>query len=454
MNEYKIYKLKNGVPFIYIPKNEDLTAIQFGIKVGSNNEPDEFHGASHYLEHMLFKGTEGTPNGRELFNKFYNKGAYINAFTGKESTNFVVKINSKHIEEAINTLTDILSNSVLEQEEYDREKLVIIEEINQGLDEHSRFLLNESYILMFGENRLSKEIAGTPESILSLKREDIFNFYKKFYSANNIYVCISSNISPDIILNYLNNSFLTSLSNTMIEPIQYFPLDQSTPNYKIHEKKLEQIYLNISFPICDKYSNDKYTLDIIKTLLGGTMNSRLFVDLRENNGLSYQISVSNRAYDKYGDFTIFTSFDKKSLYNLHSTELNITLDSLLKDLFTNNLKENKPGALGIIMNNLVRLKSELISEKELEDFKGYMTGSLQIFFDDISNLTDYYVNQLMFFPENVKTIENLINTYNKITINDIQNIAKKYFDFNKLNITILGECHEKELNNYIQHYNK
>ena len=454
MNEYKIYKLKNGIPFIYIPQNEDLSGIQVGVKVGSNNESDEFHGASHYLEHMLFKGTEATPDGRELFNKFYNKGAYINAFTGKESTNFVVKINSKYMEEAINTLSDMLSNSQLAQEEYNREKLVVIEEINQGLDEHSRFLLNESYILMFGENRLSKEIAGTPESILNLNREDVFNFYKKFYSANNIYICISTNISPDIILNYLDNSFLSTLSNNIIEPIQYLPLVQNNPNYKIHEKKLEQIYLNISFPSCDRYSNDIVTLDIIKTLLGGTMNSRLFVDLRENNGLSYQISVSNRAYDKYGDFTIFTSFDKKSLYNLHSKTPDISYDFLLKKLFTNDVKENKPGALGIIMNNLVRLKNELVSEKDLEDFKGYMTGSLQIFFDDIGNLTDYYLNQLMFFPDNVVTIESLIDKYNKITIHDIQNIAKKYFDFNKLNITILGECNETQLDNYIQSYIK
>ena len=145
---------------------------------------------------------------------------------------------------------------------------------------------------------------------------------------------------------------------------------------------------------------------------------------------------------------------KKSLYNLHSKTPDISLDSLLKNLFTNDVKENKPGALGIIMNNLVRLKNELVSEKDLDDFKGYMTGNLQIFFDDIGNLVDYYLNQLMFFPDNVKTIESLIDTYNKITIQDIQDISKKYFDFNKLNITILGDCNEKDLDSYIKNYYK
>ena len=157
------------------------------------------------------------------------------------------------------------------------------------------------------------------------------------------------------------------------------------------------------------------------------MNSRLFVDLRENNGLSYQISVTSRVYNKYGDFTIFTSFDKKSLYNLYSKTQDISLDSLLKDLFTNNLKEKKTGALGIILDNLLRLKNELISEKELEDFKGYMTGSLQIFFDDIGNLTDYYLNQLIFFSDNIITIQELIDIYNHVTIQDIQEVSKKYF---------------------------
>lgn len=450
MDTYTIFTLSNNIPVLYIPRDQSISSIQVGIKVGSVNETSILHGASHYLEHMLFKGTEKIKDSKEIFNKLYNKGAYINAFTGKENTNFLIKINSKYFELAITILSDMLLHSTLELNEFELEKLVVVEEINQGLDEHSRLLVNMIHKIMFPQSVLEPEIPGTPESILALTRPSVMEYYKKYYCANNLFICITSNLEIDIIKNMLIKSEFPNFPVHKLETVIYNTINQVNPNYSIIDKNLEQIYIAIGFPTCNKFSEDKYVLDFIKILLGGNMNSRLFIDLREKNGLSYQILVNSMYYDSSGLFYIFTSFDKNSLYTLSTIE-NSTLDSYLQNLFQNS-KSEKPGALPLILDNLYRLQTELITDEELNNFKGFIEGNLQLFMEDTENVVGYYSTQLMYFHENILTIQELIDKNNLITKEDIQRVSKKYFDFSKLNISILGNCNKSKLHSYVQKY--
>ena len=446
-NEYETFTLINGMRVMYIKNDTNLSSIQVCTKVGSIDESKKLHGASHYLEHMLFKGTKKKTKSTEILEDIYNKGAYINAFTSKNSTCFLSKINSKYLKNVIDILSDMLLNSTLTIKAFDIEKAVVIEEINQGLDEPIRFLINKLYSLIFDKHVLSSEIAGTPESILALKRDDIIKYYKKYYNASNMVVIICSNLSIKDVKKYLNDSYFIKFKPLVIKQKNCTIPQQKIPRFSIDYRNLEQIHLMIGFKVCNMYSEDRFGIDIISSILGGNMNSRLFIDLREKNGLSYQIEVISSYYEDYGDFMIYTSFDKDSLYYKNEMDTNIDYD--IDKLFGNtNTNTKSKGVLSIILDNLYKLKNEAINKKNLDNIKGYIIGNTEISVENTSNLVGYYGDQFLFNQE-IHTINDLKEKYNSITSKNIIKLSKKYFDFNLLNISILGNTDLKKLNNFI-----
>ena len=449
--EYQVFNISNNIPIIYTQiKDSNLTSIQICVKVGSIDEPTELNGASHYLEHMMFKGTKKRDKTKDIFTEIFNKGGYINAFTSKNSTCYVIQLNSDYINTAIDVLSDMLLNSTLDNEEFELEKAVVIEEINQTSDDPQRFLLVKIYETIFKDNQLAQCIAGKDEIINSFKRDKIMKYFKTYYVSNNIAISICSNLSKEKIKSLIQKSDFSKFKpNNEIIRKESSILSQQKPRYSISSKNLEQIHLAIGFPVCDMYNEDKFVVDLLSCILGGNMNSRLFMDLREKNGLSYQIDVGTNYYEKNGELIIYTSFDKHSLFNIddQSDSIDDCIETLFKD-YTK--KEIKPGGLPIILNNIKDLKEQLISDEELENNVGFLIGNTDIAIEDTKNLVGYYGEQLL-FKQKIFSINELKKKYKSITKENILKIANKYFDFNKLNIAILGDVDRTKLSKIIDH---
>jgi predicted Zn-dependent peptidase len=448
--KYNIETLSNGIKLIYIPrKDNNISNISVFCKVGSIDENEITYGMSHYLEHMLFKGTNKRPTSKNISSELDQVGAYFNAYTDKELTCYIVKVNSDFIENSIDILGDILLNSKIDEKEINMEKEVVIEEINKGKDEPSRKVIENAYEIIFKSNPLSHSIGSEPENISNYKRQDVYDYYKRHYVSNNIIISIASNISLNKLIKYINNSDFINLKpnlNALHSPKPLFLQDK--PRYYVEQKKLEQLHLAIGFPCESTYTEDRYTLDLIKIILAGNMSSRLFIDLRENNGLSYNVSMDVCYHEMCGCILIQTSLNKDSLFiknqstykNKNELEIKFGEDDF------------SPGGLPIILENLKYLKNNLISKEELDKAKGYIKGSFILGLEDTLSISDYFGKQIVFEHSPIQNFGYLLEKYSEITPSKIIEISNKYFDFNKLNISIIGQYSENDVEEFINKY--
>ena len=466
--DYNIFNLNNGIKVIYIPRNDNnISSISVFCKVGQRNEPDDLTGASHFLEHMLFKGTKLRPKSKNISGELDSIGAYFNAYTDKNLTSYIVKLDSKYFKKGIDILSDMLLNSKIDDDDVKIEKQVVIEEISRARDNPADLISDKIYELIYKDHPLEHSIGSTNEKISNYNRNRVYEYYKKYYSSNNIIISICSNLKINIIKENINNSFFPKY------PIQNFKLTNYTPlkiqtkrRYSSIFRKLEQTHISLGFPIEGISTQDRYCLDLIKVILAGNMSSRLFTDLREKNGLSYNVSIDLSYYKECGNFIIYTSVDKNSLFikNNHSIVDNTindnmiddsTIDNNINNLFTKNIEIETitPGCIPIILENLIRLKSQKVLDKELENAQGFLRGHLIIEKEDSHSLSDYFGKQLLLDYKPILNFGYILDKYNNITPKQIRRICRKYFNFNKMNIATIGNCYENDLKDFVENYN-
>lgn len=443
----KQFTLNNGIKVVYLPrKDNNITCISVFCRVGSVDEPYQLQGVSHFLEHMLFKGTNKRPNPKDIAGELDEVGAYFNAYTDKNVTSYIVKLNSDYTKRGIDILSDMIVNSKIRAKDMITEKRVVVEEINKSKDNPSEHIEELFYQQLFGSNPLGHSIGGDEEKILAYPPSKVKEYYKKYYSSNNIVISISSNLKFNKIRNLIKQSYFSKLSSKNFE--HHYPTlrKQVSPKIFVEHKDLEQVHLKVGFPVCNMYHKDKYVLDLIKIILAGNMSSRLFLEMREKHGLSYSVSVDYYSYESAGQFSIQTSFDKQSLFI--KEQANPGSVSNIK----NSQLKNTPGGLTIILNNLMKLCRELVSQDELDKVRGFIKGHLVIEKEDSHSLTDYFGRQVVQDYATITNFGDLIEKYSKITPKNIKQVSKKYFDMKKVNITLIGEYSEENIKNFIHKY--
>lgn len=455
MSDFNQFRLDNNIEVVHIPNSSNITAIQIFIKVGSINENIDEKGMSHFLEHMLFKGTKKRNNPKAIAKELDSVGGYFNAYTDKDVTCYIVKINSDHIKIALDILSDMLCNSIFNNEEFEMERNVVVEEINKDKDDFGRQVIENLYEIIFENNPLMYSIGAEEEDIRNFTRENVIKYWKKHYCSNKTYISICTNKTKIETQNLLNIFFKNFKPCQDIDILKQTKLNlQTEPRYNLQiNKNLEQVYLALGFPLCDRYNNDKYTLEIINILLAGNMSSRLFTSLREKNGLSYNISCDIGLYKDTGIMYISTSFDKDSLIlkNINDIKQQKNFNELYESIFNNDSNKFGPGGLPIIIHELHKLKTELVDEEELSKVKGYLQGNLILKTESSNNLSEIYGRQLL-EQYSITSQKKILEKYNGIESEDIRNISKKYFDFKKLNISIIGDYQESYIKSFIDYY--
>ncbi|MGL4911675.1 MAG: M16 family metallopeptidase, partial [Romboutsia sp.] len=342
---YKTHVLKNGLTIIgeEIPY---LKSISLGvwINAGSRIEDEKFSGVSHFIEHMLFKGTKNRTS-KEIASEIDNLGGQINAFTSKECTCYYVKLLDSHIDIGLDVLSDMILNPLFDKNDIDKERLVILEELKMyedSAEDVAYDLLTES---VYEGDGLGMNIIGTKKSLYDINQEELLNYFRKYYVPNNSVIAISGNFDFNEIVKKIEDNFITWEAREVQVEVEKAEFKNC---FITKNKDTEQVNLAMSLeaiPVED--TKEVYALAIISTVFGGSVSSRLFQKIREEEGLVYSIYSSQSLYRKCGELGIFASMSNENLeevYNLIIEEIKEIRTNYLTNKEINETKEQLKGS--------------------------------------------------------------------------------------------------------------
>jgi predicted Zn-dependent peptidase len=417
---YKITKLSNQLEVITAPISGTKTiTVLVMIATGSRFEDKQISGVSHFLEHMFFKGTLKRPTTLAISSELDRVGGEFNAFTGKEYTGYFIKVEASQLELALDVLSDMLLNSKFEEEEINREKGVIIEELNMYLDNPLIYIEDLFEECLYGDTPAGRDTIGTKETISQLNRQQILNYLNSQYSSDKIIISLSGGFKPSA-LKLINKYFKKFSKQDYQEKIKTND-KQTKPNLNLFYKKTDQAHLSLgvrTYPFGDK---DEIAAKIISIILGGTMSSRLFTELRERRGLAYYVRTHNEPYTDSGYLT---------------TQAGVPIDKINQ-------------AIKIILAEYKKITEKLVGAEELNRVKQCLIGRTTLNLESSDSLANWYARQAILFKEQNKkdkilTPEKYYNTIKKVSAEDIRRVAKEIFVNQKLNLAVIGPYQDKK----------
>ncbi|MEA2113608.1 MAG: pitrilysin family protein [Patescibacteria group bacterium] len=412
--DYKKTTLKNGLRIITVPsKNTKTAAVLVLVGTGSKYETKNINGISHFLEHMFFKGTKRYPSTLKLIEPLDKIGGQYNAFTSEEYTGYWAKVDASHLDLALDWVSDIYLNSKLEQEEINREKGTILQELNMYLDMPMRYVGNLWTNLLYGNQPAGWLVLGTEEMIKKAKRHQFVKYLKEHYSSQNTIVAVAGNINSAQTIRKVKKCF-QAINNQAVENKLPVEEKQTEPKSLIHYKKTDQTHLHLGVRGYDIFHPDKYALNLISVILGGNMSSRLWISVRERQGLAYYIGTS-----------IDSSTDTGSLITRAGVD---------------NQKAER--AIKIILDEYRKIASIKISQAELRKAKDYIKGSSLISMEASDEKASFAAFQELLTGK-ILTLEQKLAKIEAVTVNDIQRVAQDIFRPEKLNLALIGPFKDK-----------
>lgn len=404
--------LKNGLRVVLVPyAGTEAATILVLVKVGSRYESAELSGASHFIEHMVFKGTKKRPTTLDISRALDAVGAEYNAYTGKDLTGYYVKAAAEHVPLAVEMLHDMIFHSKFSPTEMNRERRVIVEEINMYEDNPLLYVEDLLEQVMFDGNPLGWEIAGQRQTVREMKRADFLRYHGTYYAPSRIVVTVAGRI-PDKTFRLLTRTF-GSVPDGRQNPPSFSLFGElpsrRPPRVKIQVKPVEQIQVVFGFPGLPLGHREEPIIKILSLILGGTMSSRLFMAVRERRGLCYLIRSNTSGYEDIGLFMIQAGLDKARL----------------------------PLAAKIIFQELRSVVKNGITRPELRRAKDHLRGQLPLHLEESSERANWYGKQFLFFGR-AKTPEERLREFQKVTPQEVQAMAARIFDRRRLSLAAIG----------------
>lgn len=389
---YKLHKLPNGLTVLLdlMPQVESAS-IRILFKVGSRDEVEAVDGISHIVEHMMFKGTDRR-TAKDIAEDFDKIGGYLNAYTSKEKTVYYAKVLKDDITVGIDVLSDIVIKSTHLDGELEKEKVVIMQEISDSMDDPTDVLFEALWQKAFEKHQIGKPIAGTHESVKSCKRQDIVDYVKKHYNPNNAILSVSGNFNEEKLLDLLNEKFgdwksSNEASNSSTKP------EYGGGDIRI-KKPIEQAHIAIAFQGVPIHHEDYYAQQIASIIAGGSMSSRLFQEVREKRGLAYSISTFSSNYNDCGLWGLYSSTDPNSLRTL----VEVAIDEIKK-------------------------MTGDITEQEITTAKAQIKSSLLMAMESSGSRAEKLVNNMATFGRIISNDE-IVERINKVDIEAVQECIK------------------------------
>ena len=406
---YSKRQFANGLRLITAPMPHTRSvAISIYVGAGSRYETPDEAGVSHFLEHLTFKGTAKRPEAQMISEAIDGVGGIINAATDREYTVFYAKVAQPHLELALDVLCDLVKAPLLEQAELDKERKVVLEELSSVADSPGQqvdLLLDE---LLWPDQPLGIDVAGTKESVTGLTRDVVVDYVRHQYVPNNMVVAIAGAVEEDEVVALLEPT-LGSMAPG--EPVGWFPaIDvQAGPRCSLIYKRTEQTHVQLGLHALPLGHPDRHALDLVSVLFGESMSSRLFVELRERQGLCYDVSSYVTHFKDSGSFSVYAAVDPS----------------------------NGPRAVDALVSEMRRLADDGVPEEELHKARELSKGRLLLRMEDTRAVSGWLGGQEILTGE-IKTPEDVVARLDSITADDMTRVVRDVLRGDKLSLAVVG----------------
>jgi len=411
---YEKFTSDNGLRLLTseMPHTRSVSIVFF-LGVGSRYETDSIAGISHFIEHLCFKGTDKRRTAKEISEAIESVGGMLNGGTDKELTTYWARVTSEHFHLALDVLVDLLRSSRFAAEDVDRERQVIIEEINMSLDSpRQRVAMLIDEVLWLG-HPLGRDIAGSRETLNALNRQKIIDFFSNAYLPNNTVISIAGDIKhkevqaavAEALAGWKPDQAPSNLPNTV---------NQEALRLKIEFRETEQVQLCLAVPGFSYFHPDRFAIDLLSTILGEGMSSRLFTEIREHQGLAYDIHSYSDHFSDSGAVVISAGVDSSRV------------DKAIK----------------AIIDQLSKIK-EQISDSELKKAREIAKGRLLLSLESSRNVAGWLGAQEL-LTNRILTPDEVIALVEAVTIDDLKRVAAELFTGEKLNLAVVGPVKKEE----------
>ncbi len=406
--------LHNGLRVITVPMKDNPTVtVLVLVEAGSKYEEKKVNGISHFLEHMCFKGTTKRPKAVDISKELDALGSQYNAFTAQEYTGYYAKSDARHFRQILDIVSDIYLNSTFPAAEMEKEKGVIIEEINMYEDMPTRHVQDLMMKLLYGDQPAGWNIAGEKKNILNMKRDD-FIFYKNaHYLPESTVLVVAGQITEQEVMSEVNKIF-GKISRGKKGSKLKVKEKQIKPQTLVSFKKTDQTHFVLGVRTYGLFNKKNAVLSVLGGILGGGMSSRLFVKLREEMGVGYYVRAYNDSYTDHGFLQISAGVDNKRIEEV----------------------------IYAVLAECRKLKNEKASVEELNKVKECLIGNMKLSLESTDDIANFHGGQELLKRE-IKGAQEKAKEIRKVTANQIQALAKNIFKSAKLNLALIGPFKEK-----------
>ena len=407
VREIERARLPNGIRIV-TEAMPYVRSVSLGIWIGSGSrlEHGAENGISHFIEHMVFKGTKHR-SAEDIARSVDSVGGGLDAFTSKELVSFNTKVLDEHLPLALDILADLVLNPLFREADIEKEKSVILEEIKMEADQ-PEFVLHETFISNFWKGHgLGKPILGTKETVKKFGQAMLCDYYNRVYSPRNILITAAGNLDHDSIVNLVREKF-ESMEERATLPADSVPQPHA-PIILKKKESLEQVHIALGVPAYALAHELRFPLYVLNTVLGGGMSSRLFQNIREKQGLAYAVYSELNLFSDTGCFTIYAG----------------------------TAVETARQVVESVMQELRELKSDLIGEDELRRAKDHLKGSLMLSLESTSSRMSNLARQELYF-EHFMSLDEMIDSIEAVTRDQVQGIAIEFFRTENIALAMLG----------------
>ncbi len=403
--------LDNGIRLV-MEKLNHVNSVSVGIwvRAGSVDESDMNLGISHFIEHMLFKGTQKR-SAKKIAEDVDRIGGHMNAFTGKEATCYYIKVLGENLEKAIDILIDMFTNSKFDQDELDKERSVIFEEIKMIEDSPEDYVGDLLLEMVFRGSSLEKPIIGTRDSLSRIDRKAMLDYMARKYTADNIVVSLAGNFDPDKVCDIFNNKLKINSRGT---PREFHRETAYMPDYKVRVKDVEQSHICMGLKGVPQEDKLYFPMILLNSIIGGSMSSRLFQNIREQKGLAYSVYSSS------------SSFVKDGIYSIYAGVSHEKIDAAIEG----------------IAEEMKMVRNHGIGEEELIIAKEQLKSSYVFGQENVNNRM-YTNGKRSLLLSHLLTTQEILDRINKVGMNELKMTADRIADIGKYSAAVISN---KEFN--------
>jgi len=408
-NAYDLHVLPNGLRVVVTELPEALSvSCGFYLAVGSRYEDESVAGVSHFVEHMVFKGTAQRPSPEAVSSAVEGVGGYLNASTAREATVFYAKVPYLHLELAVDVLSDLLLHPLIRDEDFRKEKQIILEELHAIMDTPEELVHVLNQRLAWGDHPLGREIIGTEESLKRLRPEDVRDHLGRFYGPDRCVVAVAGQVRTEQVLEAVEERLGSwkPVGGASFLPAPSMP---PGPRLKVQPKDTEQAQVCLSMPGLPREDSDRYALSMLHAILGGGMSSRLFLEIREKRGLAYNVGSFAESYQDGGTFGVYAGVNPSQ-----------TLD-----------------AVKALVDELARLRDELVSPEELERTRELLKGRLLLSLESSSSVASWFGQQEL-LEEEVYTLDRVLGILDGIDQEAVRQVARRVVRLPWVTLAVVG----------------